>query len=201
MPGFFDMHRMVCILLREHAPHSGHILVHGAGGGLELGSFAQFNPDWTFLGVDPSAPMLEQAKQRLGPLNKRVTYHHGLIDDAPAGKFDGASSILTLHVLDADSRLKTATEIVKRLKPGAPFIAVHCSYPQNEKSLWADRHQAYTSASGIDPETAKSGRETIETVLPILSPEDDAAILREAGLKNLTQFYAAFIWRGWVGYA
>jgi tRNA (cmo5U34)-methyltransferase len=35
----------------------------------------------------------------------------------------------------------------------------------------------------------------------ILSPEQDEAVLREAGFSDVTLFYAAFTWRGWVGYA
>jgi tRNA (cmo5U34)-methyltransferase len=36
--------------------------------------------------------------------------------------------------------------------------------------------------------------------LPILDPEQDAAILRDAGFKNVELFYAGFTFRGWVGY-
>lgn len=31
--------------------------------------------------------------------------------------------------------------------------------------------------------------------------EQDEAVLREAGFTGVSQFYAAFTWRGWVGYA
>jgi tRNA (cmo5U34)-methyltransferase len=35
----------------------------------------------------------------------------------------------------------------------------------------------------------------------MLSPEADAAILLEAGFLDVTGFYTAFTWRGWVAYA
>jgi hypothetical protein len=34
----------------------------------------------------------------------------------------------------------------------------------------------------------------------LLAPDDDAAVLREAGFSEVTLFYAAFTWRGWVAY-
>lgn len=36
--------------------------------------------------------------------------------------------------------------------------------------------------------------------LPLLSPEQDEAILRDAGFADVTLFYAGFTFRGWVGY-
>lgn len=201
MPGFYAMHQMACILLNETVPPNGHILVHGAGGGLELESFAKFNRHWTFLGIEPALPMLDEAKKLLGPLNDRVNMHHGLIHDAPDILFDAATSMLTLHVIETDERQKTVSEIVRRLKPGAPFIAVHCSIPKDEKTKWLDRHQNFTIASGTKREVAISGRTMIENTLPILSPKEDEAILTAAGLNNVTQFFAAFTWRGWIGYA
>lgn len=201
MPGYDAMHQMVSVLLDEYVPPNGNILVHGAGGGLETESFAEFNKAWKFLGVDPAEPMLDEARKRLEPIKDRVSLHRGFIFDAPDIELDAATSLLTLHFLGRDDRRETVTEIVRRLKPGAPFIAVHCSFPQGEKNVWLTRHRRYSIASGIDPETAEAGRANIETELPVLNPEEDVAILNAAGLKNVRQFYSAFTWRGWVGYA
>lgn len=58
---------------------------------------------------------------------RRVDLIEGLIDDAPAGPFDGATCLLTLHFLDRPDRIRTLRAIRDRLKPGAPFVAVHSS--------------------------------------------------------------------------
>ena len=130
VPGFADLHRMTSILLAEHAPQNARVLVLGAGGGLELKSMAETAPGWTFVGVDPAAAMLKLAEQTLGPLGARVQFQHGFIDDAPDGPFDAATCLLTLHFLNADERRRTASEIHRRLKPGAPFVAAHSSFPK-----------------------------------------------------------------------
>ncbi|MDJ0909051.1 MAG: class I SAM-dependent methyltransferase [Woeseiaceae bacterium] len=203
MPGFHAVHRMAGVLIREHSPPNAHVLVHGAGGGLELEAFARENPDWTFVGVDPAKPMLDEARIRLGDLNERVMLHHGYAEDAPAGPFDAATSFLTLHFLNAAERQKTVSEIVRRLKPGAPFVTAHCSFPQDSehRDTWLARHREFTMASGVDAEVAENGRKDIADKLEVLDPEIDEKILVDAGLSDVTLFYSAFTWRGWIGRA
>jgi tRNA (cmo5U34)-methyltransferase len=48
---------------------------------------------------------------------------------------------------------------------------------------------------------AEGVRASVDASLSILSLEDDEAVLREAGFQDVTPFYAAFTWRGWVAYA
>lgn len=203
MPGFGDLHRMANVLIRERAPQNAKVLVHGAGGGLEIEAFANDNLGWTFLGVDPAGPMLDEARHRLGSIMSRVQLHHGYIDDAPEGPFDAATSLLTLHFLEDEARKHTVREIIKRLKPGAPLIAVHSSFPQNEaqRSIWLTRYADYAVASGVPAEMAEKAREAVSELMPLYDPDVDQKILADAGLKNVSIFYSAFTWRGWVGYA
>jgi tRNA (cmo5U34)-methyltransferase len=203
VPGFTDLHRMTGILLAEHASADARVLVLGAGGGLELNALAQMHPGWTFDGVDPAPEMLKLARQTLGPLASRAQLHEGLIDDAPDGPFDAATCLLTLHFLPADERQRTAREIRRRLRPGAPFVAAHSSFPQegNERALWLKRYAAFALGSGADPAQTEKMRAAVETHLNLYDPEQDEAILRDAGFSDVSLFYAAFTWRGWVGYA
>ena len=202
VPGFADLQRMSSILLAERAPANARVLVLGAGGGLELKAFATAQPGWSFDGVDPAGEMLKLAERTLGPLASRARLHQGYIDDAPDGPFDAAACLLTLHFLDAGERRRTAAEIRRRLKPGAPFVAAHASFPQGEgRARWLSRYAAFATASGADPAQAEGARAAVEAHLNMLSPEQDEAVLREAGFSDVSLFYAAFTWRGWVGYA
>lgn len=203
VPGLDGLHRMCGVLLAERAPENARVLVVGAGGGLELKHLAEAYPGWTFVGVDPAAAMLRGAERLLGPLNARVVLVEGLVDDVAAGDFDAAICLLTLHFLDAEERVRTAGEIRRRLKSGAPFVAAHGSFPQGpgERDLWLDRYAAFAIASGFDPEKARGAREAVATHVSMFSPEQDEDILRQAGFSDVTPFYAAFTWRGWVAYA
>ena len=203
VPGFHALQRMTTLLLAEHVPHDGRVLVLGAGGGLELKAFAEAQPGWTFLGVDPSAPMLQLAADLLGPLGSRVVLQTGVINDAPLQTFDGATCLLTLHFLPTEERLHTLIELRRRLKPGAPLIVAHHSFPQGagEKLRWLRRYAAFAASSGVPGMDAQRAVEGIGTRLPLLSPEEDAALLREAGFDEVEMFYAAFTFRGWVARA
>lgn len=203
LPGFVDMHRMVTVLLRERVPQTASILVHGAGGGLELDAFARSNSDWSFVAVDPAKAMIDEARKRLDYAGARIDYHCGFVDDAPIGPFDAATSLLTLHFLEAEERLGTINEMVRRLKPGAPFVAVHSSFPQDEpnRDLWLDRYQQFATLAGADAEMARTAREGVSSAIELLEPRHDEQLLELAGLKDTTLFYSAFTWRGWIGYA
>ncbi len=194
---------MASILLREQAREDAHILVHGAGGGLELRALADANPGWSFTGVDPARAMLDKARSVMGDEASRVCFHYGYIDDAPEGPFDGATSFLTLHFLTADDRRNTVAEVVRRLKPGAPFVVAHSSFPQSEpdRSIWLARYARFALASGADPMMLQKALQAVTASDTMFDPTFDQQILESGGLRNVEQFYAAFTWRGWVGYA
>lgn len=202
VPGFHDLQRMAGLLLAERVGSDGHLLVLGAGGGLELKAFADMQPGWRFCGVDPSAEMLALAAKTLGPQTSWVDLHHGYIDDAPTGPFDGGTCLLTLHFIPTEERRRTLAEVHRRLRPGAPFVVAHHSFPQRgeEKARWLARYAAFATESGVPSADAKKAATAIGERLPLLSPEEDERLLREAGFTDISLFYAAFTFRGWVGY-
>ena len=202
VPGFSDLQRMTHLLLAETAPADGRILVVGAGGGLELRAFAEAQPGWRFVGVDPSAEMLKLARLTLGPLAERVELTEGYIDSAPEGPFDGASCLLTLHFVPLAERLATLKEIRRRLKPGAAFVVAHHSLPDGPaRGVWLDRFAAFAADNGVDLDKASGGARALGERLPILTPEVEIDLLRAAGFADPQLFYAAFTFRGWVARA
>ncbi|HST57632.1 MAG TPA: methyltransferase, partial [Longimicrobium sp.] len=202
VPGFHGLQRMAGLLIAERVRDDARVLVVGAGGGLELKAFADAQPGWRFCGVDPSAEMLALAERTLGPLASLADLHPGYVDTAPAGPFDAATCLLTLHFLSEDERRHTLAEVHRRLKPGAPFVVAHHSFPQQdgEKARWLARYAAFAVASGIPAANAESAITAIGQRLPLLSPEQDEAMLRDAGFAGVELFYAGFTFRGWVAY-
>lgn len=203
VPGYHALQAMTTLLIAERVGEHAGVLVLGAGGGLELKAFAQTHLGWTFHGVDPSTEMLQLAQRTLGPLASRACLQQGYIDDAPEGPFDAATCLLTLHFVPLEERRRTVAEVRRRLKPGAPFVVTHFSIPQDDgdRALWLSRYAAFLAASGVEPHKAANARAAIDTQLAILTPQQDEAILREAGFSNVSLFYAGFTFRGWVAYA
>jgi tRNA (cmo5U34)-methyltransferase len=202
VPGFLALQQMTSLLLAERIQDHGDVLVLGAGGGLELKAFAESRRGWRFCGVDPSAEMLGLAERTLGSLASRVDFRQGYVDSAPPGPFDAATCLLTLHFIPAEERRRTLIELHRRLKPGAPLVVAHHSFPQQdgEKEKWLARYAAFAAASGIPAANAQAAIAAISERLPLLAPEQDEALLREAGFTDVALFYAAFTFRGWVAY-
>ncbi|MDB6176338.1 class I SAM-dependent methyltransferase [Paracoccus sp. Z330] len=200
VPALTDLHRMTGLLLAEHVPQTGSVLVLGAGGGLELCALAGQHPQWRFCGIDPSAQMLAQARQTAAAHLDRVSLCQGYIDDAPSGPFDGAVCLLTLHFLERDERLRTLQQIAGRLRPGAPLVTAHHSFPTDgsARDLWLGRNAAWLEASGVPAAQARRGAQAMKQHLPVLAPDLDEALLNKAGFEQVQMFFAAFTYKGWV---
>lgn len=202
VPGYADLHRMAMLLLAERAPQHSDILVYGAGGGLELKAFAEAQPGWRLVGVDPSAEMLDLARKTLGPLQRRVDLRQGYIDAAPPGPFDGAACLLTLHFLQRNERLAVLRDIRRRMKPDARLAIAHHSYLEgSEPQAWLARSALFADRGVQDVAGASRSGQMMSRQLPILSPVEEEALLEQAGFSEIALFYAAFSFRGWVATA
>jgi tRNA (cmo5U34)-methyltransferase len=204
IPGFATLHRMIVQLLEERLGAAARVLVLGAGGGLELLAFTKAQPGWTFVGVDPSRPMLEQARQVLGDLGRQVQFIEGYIPDAPPGPFDAATCLLTLQLVPDDGRkLEALRAIHERLAPGAPFAVVdNCidlTAPDADRRL--ERYLRFAVASGADAAHLEKAKELVKSGLGLIAPARKEALLAEAGFSGTELFFAGLSWRGWITYA
>jgi tRNA (cmo5U34)-methyltransferase len=202
VPGLALVHELADALLSEAVPERGRVLVLGAGGGLELAHLAARHDGWTFDGADPSAEMLRLAASTLGADAARVALHGGYIDDAPDGPFDGAVCLLTLHFLAEEERGRTLREIHRRLRPGAPLVTFHHSVAAGDaRTTWLRRWARFTATPGTDDGRIEATVATMAARLPVLTPEEDEAVLHEAGFRDVGVFYGALTFRGWVATA
>jgi tRNA (cmo5U34)-methyltransferase len=201
VPGLVDLHRMTMLLLAEQAPNAAHILVVGAGGGMETKALAEAQPGWRFTGVDPSPAMLNLARQTVMPFADRIDLLDGTVDQAPAGPFDGAVCLLTLHHIDRSERLNTLRAIRHRLKPGASIVIAGHSAPGPDPSRWMKLSVAFGDRAGFDWARATDTGRMMTERLSLLAPPEEEELLREAGFVDVALFYAAFSFRGWVGIA
>jgi tRNA (cmo5U34)-methyltransferase len=201
VPGLPDLHRMAMLLLAEAAPATARILVVGAGGGLETRALAEARPGWRFTGVDPAPAMLALARRTLAPCLDRVELLEGTVEHAPAGPYDGATCLLTLHHLDREERLSTLREIRARLRPGARLVVAGHTAVDKDPERWMARSIAFGERGEPDWVRARAGADGMLRRLPLLAPDEEQALLGDAGFAEVALFYAAFSFRGWVARA
>lgn len=99
-----------------------HVLDVGCGTGRDLAAVLDAHPGVTATALDPSAPMLEQARARLAPFGDRVRLVHGDVTrpiglDRPA---DAVMSVAALHWV-ADHEAAFA-QIHDTLAPGGRLV-------------------------------------------------------------------------------
>lgn len=198
VPGLADLHRMTTLLLRERASVDAHILVVGAGGGMETLALGESQPGWSFVGVDPAAAMLDLARQTVAPIADRVELIEGSASQAPEGPFDGATCLLTLHHIERAERLRTLQEIRRRLKPGARLVIAGHSAPGPDPQEWMIRSVAFGDREAYDRDKSTVTAQRMTDRLPLLTPDEEQAMLHDAGFEDVELFYAALSFRGWV---
>lgn len=104
VPGYHLLHELsVDVLETEIKGAASRILTVGAGGGEEIINMLQRKEDWLITGVDPSASMLNMAKQRVSQLHMeaRVTWYETALNKVSAeAVYDAAVSLLVIHFVE-----------------------------------------------------------------------------------------------------
>ena len=202
VPGYDASHAMAAVLLRDRISEHGHILVVGAGGGVELSVFARECQGWTFTGVDPSIEMLRQAKVKLETIgaSDRVSWVQGVVENSPPGPFDAATAFLCLNFIPEDGRLATLREIHARLKPGAPFLMINGCSDKNSGRFEDDLrvYAAFAHRNGAPADVVHRAILMQRESLFYMLPEREVALLAEAGFGDVRLFYGGLWVFGWI---
>ena len=183
---------------------SAKVLVVGAGGtAQEIIAMASLEPEWRFMAVDPSQPMLDAARQQLeaNHLLDRTTLHLGTLEDLAAdASYDAATLIGVLHHLGGDdAKDRMLRSIRAHLKPGAPLIVAgnHYAYASHPLLLaaWGQRWRQHGATP--DEVKAKLGK-ILQGADP---PHSEAAVqklLHDAGFGDATRFFSSLFWGAWL---
>jgi tRNA (cmo5U34)-methyltransferase len=193
--------RMAAALLAARLPENAHLLAVGAGGGMELCELGAAQPGWQLTGVDPSALMIDIARDRVARygLTARVSLVHGTTDDLPAdARFDAATCLMVLHMLPDDgAKLALLKPIAERLQPGAPLIltdAFGAALPEAYVPAW----RWFQRGMGRQEDEIAALEQQVRAGVHFVPEARIAALLDEAGFTPPVQFFHAFWFGGWM---
>ena len=191
-------------LIGTDLPTHAHILCVGVGTGAEILSLAKAYPHWTFVGIDPSASMLEVCATNLktAGIAERCQLVHGYVQDAPHGpNFDAALSILVAHFIPQAERVDFFRHMVNRLKPQGLLINTEISADMDAPSfpLQLKGWQQVQSLMGATPESLANLPNLLRTTLNVLPEKHTEDILRQSGIHAPVRFFQAFLINGWYG--
>jgi tRNA (cmo5U34)-methyltransferase len=206
LAGYDACHELAACMLSATlgAGSKARILVAGAGGTAnEILVGGKLEPNWNFLAVDPSQPMLDLAMSRIeaAGLMGRTECVLGHVGDLPDGRnFDAATLIGVLHHLPGkEAKLDILCDIAARLKNNAPLIlAGNCLAYASEPLLmaaWGERWRMNGASS--DEIKAKLGK-ILQGADPPASEEEVTRLLDEAGFQKPKRFFSSLFWGAWM---
>ncbi len=198
-----NMHFLIRLVLKE-LPARARVLCVGVGTGAEILSLASANPEWTFVGVDPSDSMLEVCRERLKEAGflSRCELIHGFVQDLPGGEqYDAAVSVLVSHFVKREERQEFFRQIVSRVLKGGYFVNTEISVDLDAAefpSLLKNWEQVQT-LMGATPESLAALPKQMREALTVLPPSEVERVMRQSGVAMPIRFYQAFLISGWYG--
>ncbi len=206
LAGYDACHELAaCMLTAALGPgSSATVLVAGAGGtGNEIVVAGALEPNWRFVAVDPSQPMLELALARVreAGLLGRTEPVLGVVADLPAEvRFDAATLIGVLHHLPGDeAKQAILRDIAQRLKPGAPLVLAGNRYAYASRPLlmaaWGQRWRM--NGASEEEVRIKQGK-ILQGADPPQSDEAVATLLSDAGFEKPEPFFSSLFWGAWM---
>ena len=196
-----NLHFLVRLVLAD-LPANARILCVGVGTGAEILSLAKARPGWTFVGVDPSAEMLEVCRNRLEQegVAERCALIHGYVQDAPDGSaFDAVLSILVAHFISRAQRKDFYRNIIERLSPQGYFVIAEISADLDAPEFPAmlKNWEQVQVLMGAAPDSLQNLAEMLRNTLNVVAPAETVALWKESGFNLPVQFFQAFMIRGW----
>lgn len=154
-------------LVDQTAPLAGHHLLDiGCGTGALTQMFAEREQSLTITGLDADPGALDIARNRLVPVEQRVTLQQGFAQDMPfkLATFDVAVSSLLFHHLNRRQKLEVLNEIHRVLKPGGQLHIADWGKPSSlvQRGLFL----LVQCLDGFE-----TTRDSVEDLLPVLLEE------------------------------
>lgn len=201
VPDYQRIHELVVAQLGLALEENARLLIVGAGTCTEILSLADFDPTWTFTAVEPSAPMIDVARDRIAEagLSDRVSFHVGTLDTLDdQGPFDAATGILMMQFVPAEEKAALFAEVAQRLAPGAPFITAHpIGDPESDEhklamQAWRDH------LAEVMPDRVETIFETVQETLHFVSDTAQTNMLHDAGFDETVRFHSKLVFGAWV---
>jgi tRNA (cmo5U34)-methyltransferase len=196
-----DVLHLLTRAILSDLPATARILCVGVGTGLELLYLANEFPEWQFIAVEPSAPMLDVCRQRAeeNGIAARCTFHEGYLDTLPATEaFDAATCFLVSHfILDSGERSNFFRQIAARLHPDAYLVSSDLASDistSNYKSLLEVWIRTLKSS---DWPNAERLREIYGRDVALLSTQEVETIIKAGGFECPVLFLQTALIHAW----
>jgi tRNA (cmo5U34)-methyltransferase len=194
---------MALVVLRCRAP--GPICDLGCSTGTTFAALIKHATEpLDLVGIDQSPEMLDACRKKLTPMlaSHRLTLHRADLEGLPhsiGGDWGAVVLSLVAQFLRPLSRQKCLADAARRLRPGGCLVLVEKTVQGSAtiNKIFIDCYHEYKEAKGYSRTEIARKREALENRLIPFRPEENLAMLREAGFAEAEIF---FTWLNFQGY-
>lgn len=194
VPFYQEIQRLVCELAAEFA-EGGSVYDLGCSTGTTLAQLDhQVDPNVRFVGVDNSDDMLDVARKKLGSLESKRPIDLIKADLQANFAIDDASVVIMLLALMFIRPLQRA-KLMKRIydglnEDGALVLVEKITLPDTMLNrLFIKNYYDYKRRQGYSEMEISQKREALENVLIPFRHEENVALLKEVGFRQVDEFY------------
>lgn len=204
VPFYDEIQSMSCRLAADFAQPESAIYDLGCSTGT---TFLRLDPmvpqDVAFVGIDNSAPMLEQARGKLAEVSARrkVTLTCSDIENGyPLENASVVLMVLTLQFVRPLQRERIAAKIFQGMRPNSALIIVEklLSADSTLNRLFIEHYYDYKRQQGYSETEITQKREALENVLIPYRMEENVALLKDAGFAHVEDFFRWYNFSGIV---
>lgn len=202
-PGYEQILLVILAHLRTRLRPDARLLDVGCGTGTALSAYARHQPLWSFVGVDPAAPMLELARRRLSAMEceARATLVEGTVEVVTGAPFDAATVVLVEHLLpDNGAKSKLLEGIYRSLAPGGWMVlfGLHGDLSTEPAQRALEAWLEFVTLQGLPAGARDNVRQRATQEDALVSAERLAALIKQAGFVRCERFYQAMLLGGWI---
>lgn len=203
VPYYNEIQRMLGELTQAFAKDGSRVYDLGCSTGTTLSLIMKgFDRDVELVGVDSSAPMLKECREKLEPLIAGRPLRLIEADLSKPFEIENASVVLlvlTLQFVRPLYRPPLLKAIYEGLIPGGALLLVEkvlCPDPDLNR-MFIRFYYDYKRRMGYDELEIAQKREALENVLIPYTPQENRRLLQDAGFSNVETF---FRWYNFMGF-
>jgi len=155
-----------------------------------------------FIGIDNSAPMIKQCRQKLKRLGvKNYKLLCGTIENIELEPSNFIIMNYTLQFIDPQKRAQILEKIYKALLPGGIFILSEKISCKNSKidELFTDLYYDFKRRNGYSELAIAQKRQALEDILIPLTTEQQLKLLRKAGFLKCDTLFRWYNFASFIG--